>query len=725
MESLEFSRISKVHGSKFVSNYYRIYFPATIVSLIVSFVFGPRIMSSILGHQPGDLFSDDPFQSQRALFDVYIFASFITPILVILLADMEIKKNQMNYEPVKNKLSKSFSIPYLFIVLGLFFFLSYINMLIFSFIDPKLFPVSQGINYAAPDFSIIFITRLISVDPSLKSEMFILLIAFFLTYISFDFIFRGLMGNEARLWKMGAGGIVLLPAFIQAITFTNSYLIFSNFTLFAYFFISNLLLGLFAGIIFWRTRRFLFVLIYTVAVFFLQPNSDFQLTFLRVLPDAFGEFNLFNNHLSIKDQIFFFFENFRFLITISAPVFTLLAYQETWLVLKNLALEFKKHIRGILVVSLAFMVIDIVFSFFANTTNPFGFLGGLFIALLVIILILPLILGLLPEPNQQELMILKTMNEEELSNNEKHPINIEADIKMLEAEKSFFGNPKYIAVLGALTYLYLLFLSGVITQILLLNLINFIRYILFFVIMPTILISASLYFYSRSNSKGYFFSESWRARLNTFLLMLFIINLLIWIRGAALVQFSWTSVPLFVAFALTIWPKPTRSPIRDFSLGLGSTGRRATFKWLEHNSHEFVEVKETLLTANHQQVVVGTYIASAKLSLLDEWELIDKLKDKEISEEDKAGIAMALGIIGTKSSEGVLLQLLNDSSIEVKKATFWALGNIGSKTSLTTMVSVLESTPAKGLVKIAENAILKIDPNYPLSGLRDPLTMTI
>lgn len=717
--------INRIHGSKFISHYYRIYFPASIIALLIGYIFGPRIMSSILGHEMGSIFdTDDLASSIRAQYDVQLTLAFLTPILVIVLADLEMKKNNLRYQPLKNNLGPISSIVYLFAALGMYFFTSYLITLLFSYLTPSIFPINTLANFASPDFSVIFTYRLISVDKSLTEELLLIVISFILTYASYEFILRGLMTNDARVNKLGVGGMVWLPAFIQAITFTNGTLIYQNFKLFIYSYLSNLMLGLFAGILLWRTRRFLLIPIYSVFVFFLKPGGDFQAAFLRVLPEVFGEFNLYDNTVTFADELAGYFNTFQVLLLVAAPVFMILAFQETWVVLKGLFTGLKKQYMGILVVSLAFLVIDLVFSFLAGSSNPFGFLAGLILALFIIGFVIQLVLQLLPQPSRDEMMMMMVAADETQSLNEKYPVNVNDDIAILKKEPGLWENPWFTSIFAALGYLYLLYISGGITQLQTLTQSNVIRYLIFFVFLPTILVFFATYFFTRSIRFGYFFAESWRRRMNLFLFALFWLNLLIWVRGAAIIQFSWTSVPLFVAYAITIWPKPIRSPLRDFSYGLGRDGRAATLRWLEHSPQKFIEASEKLLNSEHFQVVVGTYLSLAKINAITEDDLLKRL-DGDLSDAEKTGISLALGLVGSKSAEGVLLNLLGETELEVKKAAFWALGKIGTKSALDKMVATLEGNPIRGLVKIAEEAILEIDPNYPLAGLRDPLTMAL
>ena len=208
------------------------------------------------------------------------------------------------------------------------------------------------------------------------------------------------------------------------------------------------------------------------------------------------------------------------------------------------------------------------------------------------------------------------------------------------------------------------------------------------------------------------------------LLVFFGINIIIWVRDASIISFTWAVVPLFFVFAVTIWAKPVEIPPAEFSKGFTGTGRNATFRWIKHHPSDYLDVFDKLQTSKIDQVVVGSYIAQAKYGKIDGNQIIEKLRNCETISE-KVGTILTLGIIKETRGEGALLDQLKEEDFEVKKATFWALGNAGTRNALPAMATTLESTPEKNLVKIAEKAILKIDPDYPLAGLGEELIVTL
>ena len=83
------------------------------------------------------------------------------------------------------------------------------------------------------------------------------------------------------------------------------------------------------------------------------------------------------------------------------------------------------------------------------------------------------------------------------------------------------------------------------------------------------------------------------------------------------------------------------------------------------------------------------------------------------------GRILAIGLKGTKVSEGVLLDQISDDDLDIRIGAYWALGRTGTASALSRMAKVIEENPISELVKIAERAILNIDPMYPLAGLRE------
>lgn len=713
--------VDRIKANRLVSTYYQVYFPAYIIALLLGYIIGNNVMGRFTGKY-GTLLGD--FAEQfRFQINISLFIAIVTPILVISFSDSQMGNRNLAYRKIANKMNGFGTWAYIFIGLGIYYFFAYISRTVLIAIShTKIAALTSG-TVTSPDYYAILTGRLLSVDSSFKTEVYIIVISFILTYISMDFIFRGLIFEDAISNRISIGGAVLFAAFIQAIAYSNSMLLFSNASVFVYSWTNFFLMGLFAGIVIWRTGKFWTAPVFSVLAFFLQAKSDFQINVLRALPEAFGAYNPVDSINSQTEEIANFLSFFQVGLIVLAPIIVILAYKESWYIIKTLAIDLWNYKRAILLVSLAFLAIDLIFSGVAGGGGGggLGIIAGILIAMVIVSFVIRFLFMLLPPPDPMEYMLMQTTQKTQ----EHNPIDVFTDIAFLENNVPLYYNYYFSGIASGVGYLYLLFVSGAYRQFQLLSGTNIIIYILLFVLLPVSAFALGAFFYARAQARGYFFSENWRGRLFALLLILFSINVYVWIRSAALTQFFPYTISLFIAYAITIWPKPIRSAVRDFSLGLAGKGRLATFRWINYDASEFIPVISQLLTSKDQQVVVGTYIAAAKLHIFTEDEMLETLRLSEPPMERIVGNILALGIIKAQNAEGILLNYLKSEQTEVKKAVFWALGKVGSPKALPAMAAELESTPITSIMRIAEEAILRIDPNYPLSGLRDQLSMQI
>ncbi len=713
-------RFTQFQGNLFISHYYKIYFPAFIFSTIISIFFGDLLISAIVGVEPVNPADTLAGNSGQGLIHGFLSIGLLSPIFVIILSDMEIRKLGLTYNHPKQMMSKKMSVLMLAIGLGLYFLFSTLVKFLFALQFGNYFVVKALFNPGSPDFSVIFAADLIRVSNAPQVYSNLIILSFALTYISIEFILRGLIANDARAFRYGIVGGVFLPAFMQGVTYTYGLLLFTNPAQYFIAFLVYFFLGFFSGLIYWKTGRFWVSASYSVLAFLLQPGSAFQLNFLSGLPDFLGEYNLYDSTTTTVEIIGDYLGYINVALIIIAPFLALMAYADVWKILKDLYIGMRKYYLGIAIVGVSFILIDVIFSFFTSSQNPLGSIVGFILALVVVSFVLNYVVKILPPPTSQY-DIMRTIDL--LPRNELFPIDVRADTVYLDGDKPWWYNTTVVSILLSLGYLYLVFLAGGLRQIELLDFENKIRYIVFFGALPSVLLGLGSYFMVRSMRRGYFFQKSWRTRLIQSLQILLVMNLLIWTRSAAITTFSWSVVPLFVGFAITVWPPEIENAIKEFSFGFVEN-RIATFRWIDYSQGEFEQVYKILLNSQLHRVAIGAYISSAKLGWLNAETLIEELRSTDEFQK-KIGIALALGIIGDRSAEGVLVDLLKDEELEVKKAGFWALGRLGTPRVLPIMISIIEGTPSESLVEIAEESILKIDPDFPLAGLRDNLTLVI
>jgi hypothetical protein len=395
------------------------------------------------------------------------------------------------------------------------------------------------------------------------------------------------------------------------------------------------------------------------------------------------------------------------------------SYEEVGRILKSLWRDLKGQWFGYLVVIFAFFLIDLVFSYF-STTQIFGPFIGFFIALIVIGFVLNFFFKVLPDPDVDEIA-LKT--KQELFEGEL-PLDTKSDIQFIEREDRIYEHPNRMAAITSGFFIYFLFISAAYRQLNPLQGLDIAKFVIFLIILPTALIGFTGYFYSRSIREGYFFSEKWRNSLYLYLGILFLINIYIWTQASATVLFQWRNVPFFVPFVLLLWPKPVDKVERDFAVGLAGAGRYATIKWAMGHPEQFTEVFDEIHDLPSDNIQSGAYIVNSMLGGVEEWDHIELLRSADLERGQKIGAILGLGILKSSSAEGLLLDMLDTDDNEVKLAAFWSLGKVGSTRALTKMAKVLEENPKKMLVDIAERAILNIDPNYPLAGIRDSILVS-
>ena len=531
------------------------------------------------------------------------------------------------------------------------------------------------------------------------------------------------MANSARFRGVSQKDTLILTALVQGIAFINSVYLFTNFFGFIYNYLMFFVLGLMASLIYLRTGRFWPLIVYIIPAFLLRSNTDFFKSFFLSLPESLGVYNTLDSNFTTAELIARYFGYAQIALLIIGPVVALILYQESWFFIKSVYNGFKNNYKAYGIVFLTFFVIDIIFSFITTQANSFGIIGlviGFVIALIILRFVINAIFSVLPAPSKLHQIT------EDISLNEKYPINISNDIKFLEKKESLFLKPQFLAPLVGVFYIYLLFVTGTYRNLEVLDFENIIRSIFFFAVLPLFLFVISTFSITKAIKRGYFFQESWRRKLYFGLFIVFLLNILIWVRDTSTSNFSWAVIPLFMLAGLTIWPKPVSAPLADFSKGLLADGRNATFNWLKHSPELFIEVHEKLLKSNLNQVVVGAYIAASKLDLFQDEILIDTLSTTNRKPET-IGIIIALGNLPTSNSskeEAISKHLTNEDN-EIKKVAFWALGKIGTKNVLPKMVDSLSETQNSSIVKVAEQAILRIDPEYPISGIRDKLTLAL
>ncbi len=718
--------IDQAIGPKFLNLFYGVYFPAYIGSLAIGLLFGNQMVGALTGKY-GNLFLEPTDQIQFYV-NTYLSMSILIPILIIVSSEYELKKMGIGLSPPLRKKNVKATLFYVIMALGTYFLLEFIlSTTIIATRGQDVIFKSQSIT-TSPDFYQANIYNIISPDDKADREKILLFLSFIGTYIGIEYLLRGLIANFARVSKLGMGTAILVGAIIQATAFSNFFLLFYDWDVYVFVFLRMFIWGLVSGIIWWRTRNFWGSSLFSVVMNLLSSNSVFQrvaLDILSIIQDNIQFIQFGSDFVSQVKTLFLFLRVSLILLALPS---VLLGYRETIPVLKTIIRDFKFQKKGLIIVIFAFFVIDIVFSvFMSNSVNPLLLVVGFIVSIIVLRFVLPFVYMLLPSPTQETMFIMAGKFTEDVKNlNEFYPIDVQEDIEMLESNEPWYFNGIRLASIFGFLYLYLLFITAAYRQLDRLSFSDQIKYVIFMVLIPLLVFMMVSFYWARSMKLGYFFSKSWRKWLNFFFFFLLFMNIYIWTTSASTITFHWSFFPFFLPLLLTIWPTTVEKAENEFSYGLGQYGRSATFRWVEKfDSTDFEKVYEGLFDHPHEKVVSGVILLASKIELLNEDKLLEMSKEEDISRGKLIGILLGLGLVGTSDSRWLLLEALKNPDIEVKKAAYWALGKKGKPEDLSWMVNVLESNPNPELVKIAETAILAIDPNYPLAGVRDNLSIAI
>ncbi len=692
--------LTSAHAAFAISMFYRIYFPVIILSIIIQFLLLVMLGSGLI----------DPAISPMGNI-MLIVPSIIVGLGIIALVDHEMKENRLTYSPLGKKMGFGKASIYILPLIGIYFgltaFLKFIVVELFgqktastSILSP--FSIDSNITQAAKAWD--FLSGL---------EKSLVFIGYILVYVALEVFLRGYLANASRSFKLGPAGMIFVPAVVQAAAFSSGVTLFTDPLYYFIVFFNGLLFGIILGIALWRTERFSIVIILALLLRLLDPNHNFYRVFLLSLPDIFGDYDVFDSVITLADQIGSSIAFIYIILIIIAPLVIIVAYKEVYAIFNAIRRDVSKQWFGYVIIAVAFIIIDIVFTLIMNFDSML-FIIGFVLALFVIRIVLGLAYRLLPAPTSPI-----TMESQSGFIKGEYPINVTRDIEYIESKRQWFADPKLFASLTGVIYLYFLFVSASYRQYTLLDGWEIAKFTIFLVIIPLVLIVTASYFISNAYQKGFFFAMDWRPQLLIGLTILLLVSFYVWTQSVSTVSFSWRNTALFVAFFLVIWPREPTNPIRDFSYGLSRGGRYATFNWIDYKSKKFEEIYKNLLDLPSDAISSGTIIALAKLDYLDEWTEIDVLRNHNNLKGEKVGRLIALGLIGTEASEAVLLQNISDDDMDVKIASYWSLGKIGTTNALHRMVQILEENPKQELIKIAERAILNIDPNYPLAGLRD------
>jgi len=701
-------KFNQFHASYFLSSFFRIYFPVVIISLILQF----GLTFALLPPQFGGLGLLDFESISPSLMLAAIGSSFITALGVIVLADYGMKKNNLKYSNKVGKISFSRSLAYILPLSGLYFGAVFFSRFILEQIIGPFGLTPEQANPVEIDYGVIRGAKFW--DLLTETEKNLVLLTFLMSYIALEILLRGLMAAQARGFKLGAAGVIFMPAVLQATAFSIGVSIFSQPLYYLLDLFDSLLLGIVLGVIMWRTGNFISVIFTGLFIRFMDNRIEFQSVVLKLLPRNFGEYNPLDSVVSVADNLGLFFTYLQISIVIISPFIFIVGYQEVFKITKAIYSGLKDQWFGLFIFGFAFFLIDLVFFF---VLERLGGVLGFIVAILVIGFVIRYLFKVLPEPSE----IPSLHNPADLFEGEL-PLNLSKDLKYLESADNKKYNPKVVGILGAFFFVYFLFLSATYRQTEGLTTMEVVTFVAFLVILPTIIIGSATFLLYRAHQHGYFFSQSWRSNIFIIGIILFIVNILIWTDRSSTVNFSWRVIPLALFFILFLKNNPLESPTRDLALGLARDGRYATMRWISRHPDIFESEYENLVDLPSDNIKVGAHLIGAKLRIIDPDTLVADLREGDMEDRaDIIGKILGLGILEFSEAEGLLLDQITTNDIDIRVAAYWSLGKLASHRALRRMAKILEENPAKELIPIAESAILSIDPNYPLAGIRDSI----
>ena len=698
---------NRFYASHFLSIFYKIFFPVVIVSSIFQFIFQLLLIPSNFG---GFGIFDYTVISP-SLMITFTAGSLITAIGIIVLSDYEMKKYSLHYNSITNKMSNGksalFSLPIIGIYMGLIFLTQFILTRIYG---PGIlisnqsvsFDLDYGVNRAAKFW-----------DLSTSNEQIMVLFTYFIVYIALEIFLRGHIARQAEGYNLGPSAIIFIPAIIQATAFTSGTALFSGEFIYYFYKVSDaLLLGIVLGVILYRTGNFFITIISALIIRIFDSRSEFQSVILKMLPESFGEYNPLDTVISISDNIGQFINYSQIFLIVISPFIIIIGYQEVIKIISKIKTDFKKQWFGYLVLASAFIIIDIVFSFMTGL-DLFSALIGFFIALLVIRFVLNYFFQVLPNPTSPPIL-----NSQSSAIDGALPFNINEDIKFINNNNNskWFNNSRNNSVLGILIFIYFLFLSATYRQINDLTALELLTFLIYLIILPSLIIGVSLYYITKAQQKGFFFQEKWRENLFFTSYILIFITIISWTNRTSTLNFSWRLIPIALFTLLFIWEKPTEDLIKEVTFGLVSKSRYATMRWLQYNIKAFKSIINDLLLTQNDNLTVGIYIAMAHNDLIDP-EIIHKKLNENSKISEIIGIILAIGICNINELEKQVLNFIDHENLDIQIAAYSTLGKIGSAYSLPKMVKSLEENPKIALLKYARNAIQSIDPNYPIFSL--------
>ncbi|MCG3218078.1 MAG: HEAT repeat domain-containing protein [Candidatus Heimdallarchaeota archaeon] len=524
-----------------------------------------------------------------------------------------------------------------------------------------------------------------------------------LQVVSNEYIYRGLLAGEMRRRGTGAFTFLWVPAIVYAVTATETANLLEGYVSYYLFnLIRNLVQGLILTYLFWKVKHLPVNI--AVAVFLHLFRGDVRDIFIEVLPLYFGKYDPEDSIQTWSDRIILIIDYLGLTLAVMGIFILVLGYKDVGEYLGVIRREGRKQAKPTLIVAAVFFGIQLIFGIL-GMLGPSGFmlliLGWIFAAYYVNSLISRTLksdaaMGQLSASNREYLLQVPDL----LAQN---------SIKFL---KKLAKPPrgKYFWIFFA-NFFFVIF--------------SFITYSprqisnwwepLYLILLPVIALSFCGWAYARYLSRrDYFLSslDTWIRRLIPVVLIFYAILFTNWM---IYVEFHLRIIILTLPF-VRLWVPYYEEVEIEAAVKLLNTPRHYSIL----NKLVDIEKTEPDILSSFFSRNLTSYETSGFVLLVG---ALDLKKHKELVHEimvnTQEGVVqqaaiITMGIIGERTHMDEITSFLRSPSLDLRAASAWALGLLNERDSLKDLSSALEVEPDRKCQNTMIDAILKIDPTYPV-----------
>ncbi|MHA1911727.1 MAG: HEAT repeat domain-containing protein [Candidatus Kariarchaeaceae archaeon] len=524
-----------------------------------------------------------------------------------------------------------------------------------------------------------------------------------LQVVSNEYIYRGLLAGEMRRRGAGAFAFLWVPAIVYAITATETANLLDGFISYYLFnLVRNLVQGLILTYLFWKVRHLPVNII--VAVVLHLFRGDIRDIFIEVLPLYFGKYDPEDSIQTWSDKIILTIDYLGLTLAVMGIFVLVLGYKDVGEYFSVIKREGRKQAKPTLIVAAVFFGIQLIFGIL-GMLGPSGFmlliLGWIFAAYYVNSLISKTLksdaaMGQLSASNREFLLQVPDL----LARNS---IKFLKDVAKPPRGKYFwifFAN-FFFAIFSFITYS-----SRQITSW---------WEPFYLILLPVIALSFCGWAYSRYLiRRDYFLSslDTWIRRLVPIILIFYAILFTNWM---IYVEFHLRIIILTLPFVRLWVPYYDKVEVEAAIKLLNTPRHYSTLKKLVDIERTEPDILASCFSGNlsiYETPGLLLLVGALKLDKHKEW-VYKIMVNSEEGIVQQAAI-VTLGIIGERTNMDKITSFLRSPSLDLRIASAWALGQLNERDSLRDLSSALEVEPDKKCQNTMIDAILKIDPTYPV-----------